>query len=211
MNLKSALKDNVKNIIAVSLIMIPVIVFGFLDMTAQMTISLFAGFASAVLLNIDRFKSFKAGQLEAKLRETNKIIDDASATIEQLRSVTEPLLNANLSLLIHDGVFDGMNVKDKEKTLLDLLKIKKEMGLDSEYNSELFDQAKKSIAGFYLNYLFSNLDMDHPFYKYTTTDYFLKTPSIEKIEKYFKDNPTEFTEDAKIILKDFKRIVNLHF
>lgn len=99
--------------------MAPTITFGLLDMRVQMTIALFAGLVCAVIIDIEKFESFKAGQIEAKVKIAEGIIGEANAIIEQLTSITEPLLNSNLKLLIYDGALDGMDAPDKEKALED--------------------------------------------------------------------------------------------
>lgn len=190
-----------KKVISVSIIMIPTIIFGLLNMPAQMMVSLFAGFASAVLLNIDKFDSFKAGQLEAKMRKAVEIIDEANTTIEQLKSVTVPLLNSNLSLLMYDGVFDGMDTEDKEKTLNELLKIMRVLNIDSDYTNDILKRTKNSIANFYYsdirwvmpeggreeleNYFPGNNRMD------------FEPHSIEEIANFFTINPDLFTDKVK--------------
>lgn len=202
-----------RELFSVIFILAPVLMFGILDKPLQMIIILFAGFASAVVVNIDKFESFKAGQLEAKLREADKIITKATATIEQLQSVTEPLLNSNLSLLIYDGTIDGMKVYEKEKMLNDLLKIKKEMNLNGKDIDKLIFNAKSSIANSY----FTNIKLKIPgdintnkmtfFDKYTDMENYPSFPSIKEVDEFFEKYPDLLTDDVNVELKEFKGFV----
>lgn len=179
-----------KTFISILLILIPTLIFGIFQMPVQMTISLFAGFASAMILNIEKFDYFKAGQLEAKLREADKVIAEANATIEQLRSVAEPLLNSNLLLLIYDGVIDGIKISEKEEILQELLTIKDEINLNDDHTNELISNAKNSIAFFH----FMNIKLELPgdisvqklefFDKYSTMDTFPSFPSVKEVEDF---------------------------
>jgi hypothetical protein len=61
-----------------------------------MGIALMAGSIAACFLNLDRFEHFKAGNVEAKIQ---KAVDDAHATVTQLREMAAPLLRTGVHLL----------------------------------------------------------------------------------------------------------------
>lgn len=210
------MKENTKSIISISLIMIPVIIFGALGMSVEMTIVLFAGFASAVLMNIDKFKSFKAGKLEAKLREADKVIEDAHATIGQLKEVAEPLLNTNLVSLIYDGYFDGMDIEDKLIVFEDLYKIENNLNLKSDTTSELMNKAKKAIAHHLFRDIGSAINRD-PLAKDSIffTKYSLEAEeafaTVEKIQSHFNENPNIKTEKAINAFEKFKEFINTYY
>lgn len=198
-------------IISVLLIMMPTLIFGYFDKTAAMTISLFAGFASAVMINIDKFESFKAGQIEAKMNKAVEIIDEANATIDQLKSVTTPLLNSNLSLLLYNGVFDGMDTRDKEKTLNELLEIMRVINIDSDYTSDIIKRTKNSIANFYFSDIRWVMSREgrEKFEKYfpgnARMDF--EPYSLKKIDKFFSINPDVFTDEVKDSVEKYKNFI----
>lgn len=200
-----------KSIFSILVIMVPTITFGILDMPTQMTISLFAGFVCAVIINIDKFDSFKAWQIEAKMKKAEKIIDEANATIEQLRSITEPLLNSNLILLIYDGVFDGMDATDKEKTLDELMKIREIIDVDSEYTNGVLERAKNSIANFFFSEISWVLDKENKtkFDAYFDTMKAIdqKPYSIQELDNFFADNSELLTDEVITNIKSYKRFI----
>lgn len=51
-------------ILSILLIIVPSLVFGYFYKTAAMSIALFAGIVSAIMINIDKYEYFKVGQLE---------------------------------------------------------------------------------------------------------------------------------------------------
>lgn len=192
-------------ILSVLLIMIPTLVFGYFDKPMSMAISLFAGFVSAILINIDKIESFRAWHLEAKMRKAVKIIDEANATIDQLKSVTDPLLKSNLILLLYDGSFDGMGIKEKESVFVELLKVKDSLKLESV--DKYINRAAKGIANHHFSELFRYVNDEafrQKYEKYSTIYFFPETPSIDEVEQYFKDHPEVMTREIKDKLDKFK-------
>lgn len=202
--------DKVLNkIISVLLVLVPTFIFGFMSRPAEMLISLIAGFTSVVLLNMDKFESFKAGQLEATLREAKEIIDDANATIAQLTSVTTPLLKSNLSFLLYEGTFDGMPVDEQEKTFNELLKIKDSLNLTDI--DQYFIDAAKGISSHYFSNIFREVAEIHDGFRikygqYTTIDYAPETPTVSDLEAFFEEYPELQTDNVKENLEKFKEI-----
>ena len=184
-----------KTVISVILVMIPTLIFGFMNRPTVMMISLIAGFTASVLLNMDKFESFKAGQLEAKLQRAEEVIDEANATIAQLTSVTTPLLKSNLSFLLYEGTIDGMPVDEKEKTFNELLKIKDSLKLPDI--DEYFVDAAKGITSDYFNYIFHEVAEIHDGFRidyehYTTIDHAPETPKVSELEAFFEEYPDFF-------------------
>lgn len=201
-------------IVSVLLIIVPTLIFGLIDKPVAMAIILLSGFLSAVIINIDKFDSFKAGQIEAKLKKAERIIDEATATIEQLESVTIPLLNSSLSILIYDGVFDGMNSKEKEKTLSELMKIKKVINADSDYTNEVLYRATNSVANFYFHDIKSSLTVgrdkfDEYFSREARIDHEPHKPA--ELDKFFTDNPETLTAEVKLKLDKYSDFIKGYY
>ena len=197
--------------VSVLLILLPVLFFGMIDRPTQMAIALFAGFASAFIINIEKFESFKAWKLEAKIRKVNKVIDEANATIEQLESVANPLLKSSLILLLHDGTFDGMDVNDKENIFLELLNVKEILKLNTV--DEYITRAAKGVANDHFLKMLRISDDEsfkEEFEKYTWIDFAPETPSVEELERYFKRRPHVLTDDVRSKFIRFKEFKNKH-
>lgn len=203
-------------IISILLIMVPPLFFGYFDKTAAMTIALFAGFASAIMINIDKFEYFKAGQLEARIREADKIIEDAHATIDQLKDVAEPLLNTNLSSLIYDGYFDGMNIDDKLKVFKELYEAESNLELNSDTTNKLIEKAKKAIA----HHLFIDigrvinkdpLSAESVFFTTYSIEADKAFATIEEIEDLLSKNPKFRTEKVDMSFEKFKKFMNRYY
>lgn len=127
---------------SVILIMVPVLIFGYFGKTAEMGIVLLAGFVCAVFINLDKFSSFKAGKMEATLRD---VINEANATIDQLKSLTEPLMQYNLAHIARGNTLMGVAASDKEKLYLKLKDNINNFDLQSEYTVELLEEVESQL------------------------------------------------------------------
>lgn len=199
------IKKHIRSIISVLIVMIPTILFGAFGMIAQMSVILIAGFISATLINIDKFDSFKAGNIEAKLKKASEVIDEATATINQLKTVTEPLLKSNLILLLHDGSFDGMGIKEKESTFIELKKTNDVLQLDSV--NDHIEKAAKGVANHHFHELYRCVNselFDQKFKKYTTVDFSPETPSVKDLEDFFEENHGAMNYEVEQKFNNFK-------
>lgn len=194
---------------SVLLVIGPTVYFGYINRPTVMLITLSAGFVSAFLLNIDKFESFKAGQIEAKLKEAEEVIDEATATIEQLTAVTAPLLKANLSFLLYEGVFDGMPADEQANTFLELVKIKNNLNITDV--EEHFNQAAKGVSSHYFMSILREVGNKHDGFrmkygKYSTKFHAPETPSIEELDRFFEKHPYFLEGAVKDDYRKFKDI-----
>ncbi|MED4124160.1 hypothetical protein P4641_09235 [Halalkalibacterium halodurans] len=195
-----------KVVVSVVIILVPTMFFGYHDKSTQMSISLATGFLCAVIINLDRFKSFKVGKLEAQIREAERVIDEANVTIEQLKGFLKPLLNANVNIITYDGHFDGMDLKAKEDTLLKLFELNKKQKL---IDNEQFIKAMKALGGHHFSYLSSlfigNIDFQKEFGKYGTFATMFENPTIEEVEAFFKSHPQLVSDKVQHNIENYKR------
>lgn len=196
--------------------MVPTISFGLLNMPTQMTVSLFAGFASVMIINIEKFEYFKAGQLEARLRKADKIIKEAHATVDQLKEVAEPLLNTNLASLAYEGYFDGMDVEDKMKVFAALYEVENSLELNSYTTKDLMDKTKKSIS----YHLFRNigetintdgLSAEAVFFSKYSIEADKAFSTVEEIDNYLYENPNLRTKEVMKSFEKFKKFINNYY
>lgn len=134
-----------KLILSVLLIMGPVLVFGYLGKPVEMGIVLFAGFACSVIINIEKFNSFRAGELEATIRHAEEVITDANATIDELKSMTEPMMNFLLAHIARGSRIMGVDAADKEELYVKLKANIEKFELQNEETPELLKEATETI------------------------------------------------------------------
>ncbi|MEK4973245.1 hypothetical protein NSQ89_12855 [Niallia sp. FSL R7-0648] len=197
-----------KLIISILLILLPTLVFGIMGKVAEMSVILIAGIACAGVINMDKFSNFSIGTngLEAQLKQAEEIISEAAVTIEDLKSFIEPLLNANINLIIYDGILDGMEFKAKEETILELYTMKKKQNLNID--NEQFIKALKMLASHYfidLKMIIRDEGFDRCFGKYARIDSMFKYPKFEEIEEYLNSHKNLINDKVEKSLENYKR------
>lgn len=197
-----------KLLISILLIIVPTLVFGFMGKVAEMSVVLIAGIACAGVINMDKFSNFSIGTngLEAQLKQAEKIISEAAVTIEDLKSFIEPLLNANINLIIYDGILDGMEFKAKEETILELYTMKKKQNLNID--NEQFIKALKMLAIHYfidLKFLIGDEGFERCFGKYARIDSIFEYPKFEEIEEYLNSHNNLINDKVEKSLENYKR------
>lgn len=99
-----------------------------------------------VIVQFDRVTDFSLGPLKAKMRET---IQDAVATLDQLRKVASSIANSNISQLAYSEFSSGMPLKEKIKTQKELIEHLKAAGLSDEDISLANQGWKRGISHIY--------------------------------------------------------------
>lgn len=205
-----------KVISSVLLIMIPISVFGYLGKPVEMGISLFAGFTCAVIINLDRFSSFRAGELEANIRHAEEVISEAHATIEHLKSMTEPLMNYLLAHIVRGDRIMGVNASDKELLYLRLKRNSEQFELNSDYNQELLEEAKHKIIQTYLfeveieaERLIESWELAQPIrdfiYQYDYKQHVY--PPVSNLRTIFTKNPSLYSDTVEKCIKEYERVL----
>lgn len=108
----------VLNIIGFTLLTTSIFIFGLKGMAAEMGIAVAASGLFLAFANLDKFSEFKGAGFEAKLREA---VNEANATIENLKSVAAPLLTTTIDLLAKDGRFGEDSAFNKNHDLYNKL------------------------------------------------------------------------------------------
>jgi len=129
------------NIIGFTLLIVSIFVFGLKGMAAEMGIAVAASGVFLAFANLDKFSEFKGAGFEAKLRQA---VDEANATIENLKSVAAPLLTTTIDLLAKNGRFEGGSACNKSHELYNKL-----MSLQTEI--DISDNALEKAKTQYLN------------------------------------------------------------
>jgi hypothetical protein len=116
---------------------IATITAGFLGMLEVMYVSVFLAGALLLAANSDRIAKIRAGAggFEA---ETRAIIDEARATIEQLRLVAKIAIQANLSLVMRAGRIGGFTHDEKENIRRLSLAALDQLGVSAAEQEDMF-------------------------------------------------------------------------
>jgi hypothetical protein len=87
-----------RTIICACIILGPALWFGQQGKTIEMALALLAGFTTAIIINIDQIKRYKAGNVEAELRdEIKKTVEEANATVKTFNEAIIPLIEYTLT------------------------------------------------------------------------------------------------------------------
>jgi hypothetical protein len=90
---------------AASLLMLTLaMILGLLGRPTEMGLIVVAGAISVAFLNIDRIQKFKGAGFEAEMRQA---VEQAHATVEQLRSLAAASAESTLTTLMAGNFFDG--------------------------------------------------------------------------------------------------------
>lgn len=194
--------------------MLPTLIFGFLNREGPMLISLMAGFICAAFINIEKFHSFKAGQIEAKIKQTEELIEDVNASISQLKKMNEPLMNYTLAHIVRGNRVMGVDAFDKE-ALFDRLDTNiNEFHIKDQYTLNLLEEARNAIGKSYLFEIELAVEKvvnstNTPFAQrisYYSDEFTL--PSSLKVREFFNQNPALYNEKINEKVNDYEMFVN---
>ena len=133
MSPKPGKAQNLKSFISVVVILVPGLSFGALGKSVEMGLAVAAGAIAAAFINIDKFEHFKGAGFEAQMK---KAVEEAYATIENLREITKPLIVSMVGMLTHANRWSGMEQDQKHKLMDDFERISKALSLnDKELDS----------------------------------------------------------------------------
>tara|TARA_R110002072_G_scaffold280360_2_gene442667 strand:- start:53 stop:727 length:675 start_codon:yes stop_codon:yes gene_type:complete len=107
-------------------------IFGFMEKPTEMGISLVACAIALSFLNLDKIQRFKGAGFEAEMK---KAVDEANATVKQLRTVALTSVEAALTTLMSSSFLGGTNLETKIKIQDQLINSLKEIGIsDADIN-----------------------------------------------------------------------------
>lgn len=130
---------NIKVYLTFLVIVVPGIVFGMNGKTVEMGLAIVLGALAGAFLNIDKFAKFKGAGFEAELRVA---VEQAYATIENMKEVAKPLIITSLSNMTFANQIGGASLSEKYKYKSELVKLAHSLKIvDGEIKDEieLFD------------------------------------------------------------------------
>ena len=116
------MNELVKKFIIIFIIMGPCLIFGFLGKPTEMGLIIIASSITAAFINIDKIKKFKGAGFEAEMQ---KVVDEAYASIAQVREITCATAEVSLSHLIESCFWGNLSFNKKlnlHDNLIDKLK-----------------------------------------------------------------------------------------
>jgi len=117
------------NIVGFILLIASVFVFGLKGMAAEMGIAVAASGIFLAFANLDKFSEFKGAGFEAKLKEA---VNEANATIENLKEVAKPLIKTNLFALAKSGRFSEGAFNKSHDVYDQLSELQDKIGLEGQ-------------------------------------------------------------------------------
>lgn len=165
-----------KTFFSITIIIVPAFIFGFMGKSVEMGLEIVAGAIAGAFLNLDKFERFSGAGFEAELR---KAVEDAYATLDNLKEVTKPLMMITVSNLTYAMRFGGMDFKEKNNHSKEIERISESLDMQDDELKVTFDT----------------------FYRYHTWDlYSIFTNSIYKESKH-----NELNNDLND-LKDYESV-----
>jgi hypothetical protein len=155
-----------RQIISVIVIIIPAIIFGWIGKTTEMGLMIVAGSITAAFLNINSIQRFKGAGFEAEMK---KAVEEAYATIDNLKEMSIPLIVSTLNTVIYSGRWGGLginqthNIKDDIEFLVRKLEIKDE-------------KVKETIEDFYRQHTWD-------VFQYFTSEYLKGKSNVNELSK----------------------------
>jgi len=129
-----------KKITAIVIVIGPSFYFGALDKPTEMGIAVAAGAIATCFLFLDEIEFFKGAGFEARTKkEVEKVVDEATATIDNLRNITTPLLTATINSLAFANRWGGMDPHSKHKLKTELEKVGTSLNINSPELQEAFN------------------------------------------------------------------------
>lgn len=85
-------------------------IFGWNEQPVEMGLIVVTGAVTLFFLNINKFTRFKAGSIEAEMKQ---VVEDAHATLEQLRNVAATSAKATLNSLMAETFMSGSSLRQR--------------------------------------------------------------------------------------------------
>jgi len=116
------------NAIGFILLILSIFVFGLQGMSTEMAISVAASSIFLAFANLKKFSKFKGAGFEAELKQ---VVEEANATIDNLKEVAKPLIQTNLYALSKVGRLSEGAFNKSHKLYDQLDDLQRKIGLES--------------------------------------------------------------------------------
>ena len=118
-----------KAVFSMCIVVIPALIFGYLKQPTEMGLAIVAGAIGACFLNLDRIQRFRGAGFEAEMQ---RAVEEAYATINNLKEVAKPLILSTLQILTFNGRWGGIHSQEEHNIKGQLDSICKSLSLDDK-------------------------------------------------------------------------------
>jgi len=133
-------------VVGVVLLLALAVLFGLLGKPTEMALIIVASAIALAFINIDRIQKFKGGGFEAEMRE---VLEEAAATIDQLRDVACAGAEPTLTSLMSDNFMDGVSLEKRLESHDLLISKLQEIGASESQISAADAWWKKGVGVLY--------------------------------------------------------------
>lgn len=134
------------NILFSIVLLVIVVIFGWNDKVTQMGLLVLVGFFCLAFINIKHVHKFKAGGVEAEMRQA---VYEANATIIQLKELAKGVAGTTLTTMMAGSFFDGMTLAQKLDLYDEFIEYLKKIGLTEDEISKASVNWSKGIKVIY--------------------------------------------------------------
>jgi DNA-directed RNA polymerase subunit F len=198
-----------KNTIYFLLIMVPSLYFGYIGKAAEMGLAIAAGALTVMFLNLDKFQSFSAAGVQAELKKT---VEEAYATIEQIKEIITPFIWSSITNLTYQNRWAGMPVNEEVKYTKQLESLISSLGIDDPEVSKAIEKYNRfrtwDYFGHFKRELLKENRNDELERELESLRNFESTkfPTIEKITSICNKYNMEINVDARSWLDEYVRM-----
>lgn len=122
-----------KSLLTAILIIGPSLYFGNKGMPTEMGLSIVAGAITAGFLNIEKIELLKGAGFEARMKaEVKKAVDEAYATIDQLKALGKPVVLALLKIMVYHSRIGGLSDLERQRLFTELEEISKTLSIAND-------------------------------------------------------------------------------
>lgn len=188
-------------IVGVLIIIVPVTLLVFWGKKTGMWLIVVAGAVVLTFANIDKIQWFKIAGIEAEMR---KAVQEANATIEQLRSVATTSARATITSLMANNFIDDFTLKNQLELHDQLISNLEKIGASKQQIGEADEMWKRGVGVIYHRGIGNKLDSPTAleFQGLLKLDDW-KAPSSGEIEKFIESKGL-MNQELKDLIDEYK-------
>ena len=188
-------------IVGVLIIIVPVTLLVFWGKKTGMWLIVVAGAVVLTFANIDKIQRFKIAGIEAEMR---KAVQEANATIEQLRNVATTSARATITSLMADNFIAGITLKNRLELHDQLISNLEKIGASKQQIEEADEMWKRGVGVIYHRGIGNKLDSPtaQEFQGLLKLDDW-KAPSSGEIEKFIESKGL-MNQELKDLIDEYK-------
>ena len=191
-------------IVGVLIIIVPVTLLGFWGKKNGMWSIVVAGATVLTFSNIEKIQRFKIAGFEAEMKKVDKVVQEANATIEQLRNVATTSARATITSLMANNFIDDFALKNQLELHDQLISNLEKIGASKQQIGEADEMWKRGVGVIYHRGIENKLDRSaaQEFQSLLKLDEW-KAPSSGEIEKFIESKGL-MNQELKDLIDEYK-------